>query len=880
MRLISKWLFRVRAAFSSRHLEEAMKEEMAFHIEMEAKKLMERGMAPAEALRRARRDFGEPEYHKEKARESWGIGIMQNFKIDARHTLRALRRNPVFAVASILTLGLGIGANSAIFSIVNGILLRDLPFPEPDRLVTLCETFPDQPGRCITASTPNVADWADRATSFQDIGVFRWWGDILESEEGSERISSLIATPEFFRVMGYQPASGRTFRPEDQLDGNRSVAILDHDFWVSRFGSDESIVGAAVTLSGKSYEVIGVLREGQKPPAMSGERQADIWLPLHFDPRDNERRDWRGFYAVGRLRPESTLETARQELSAVHGRLLEEYPEANRGWGLEITTLHDRVVGGVKGTLFLFMGAVGLVLLIACANIATLIMARLSNRETEMGIRTALGAGRSRLTLQLLNEGLVLSILGSALGLLIAWLGTPLFLRMAPGGIPRLGEVGMDPMVLGFTLGLAVLTTVFFGIAPMIRISRIHPMEALRRSRHGKRKGPLGGANGILVISEVALALALLTGAGLLTRSFTAFSRWDPGIDKDHLLTASAWVSGGSYPSTEAVIGLYRRLDEELLAIPGVRSVGRASSGPLFGGREPDQIFPAEEAGRGGTGLPARWYDVSPEYFRTMDIPLLRGRGLTPDDDMDAPMVMVVNETLAERLWPGEDPLGREVWLEMHDGTRQVVGVVADVEPLDPDALTEPEMYWPQAQYTRPVTFFVIRTEGDPSSLKGLIPDRIHSVDPDIQVGAVSGYDDLMSRQLRQPKFNMLLVGTFSAVALILAGIGIYGVVSRAVAARTREIGIRIALGAGRSSVVAQVVRQSATLAGIGVVLGLILALALSRFIQGFLRGVVATDALTYATTALMLFGVAGMASLLPALTASRVDPIESLREE
>jgi putative ABC transport system permease protein len=879
MRLVSRWLFRIRAILFPGRLEDVMRQEMAFHIEMEARKLIADGMPADEAFRKARRDFGEPEYHKEKTRESWGIGMFQNFKIDARHTLRALRRNPVFAIVSILTLGLGIGANSAIFSVVNGILFRDLPFADPDQLVSICETWPDESRTCRTASTPNAADWAERSRSFQGIGVFRWWGHILEMSDGALGVSSLIATPDFFRVMRYQPAVGRVFNPEDQLEGNRNRVVFDHDFWVSRFGSDPGVVGTTVVLDGEPHEVIGVLQEGQKPPRMSGQA-ADVWLPLHFDPRSNDRRDWRGFYAIGRLSPNASLEVARQELGVVRQGLLEEFPEANRDWGLEVSSLHDSVVGQVRNTLFLFLGAVGLVLLITCANIANLILARLSSRETEMGIRTALGAGTPRLTGQLLTEGLVLALLGGGLGLVIAWVGTPLFLSLAPAGIPRLEEVGMDGTVLAFTFGLAVLATLLFGIAPLARASRIRPMEALRKTRHGKGRGPAGGINGILVISEVALALALLVGAGLLTRSFVAFNRWDPGIDREHLLVFSTSVYTGSYQGADAIMNLYRTLDDELRALPGVRFVGRTSAGPLFGGHESDQIFPLEDAGSGESGYPARWFDVSTGFFQALGVPVLRGRNILPEDNLESPMVVVVNETLANRLWPGEDPLGKEIWMDLHDGTRQVVGVVADVPPLDPDATVEAEMYWPQAQYTRPFSYFVVRTEGDPDPIRRLIPDRIAEVDPDIQVSAVRDYDALLGRQLVQPRFNMLLIAIFSAVALILAGIGIYGVVSRSVASRTREIGIRVALGAKRGRVVKEVVGQSVAVAGIGILAGLILALVLSRFIRGFLHGVVATDPLTYTSVALVLFSVAVLASLVPALTASRVDPMESLREE
>jgi putative ABC transport system permease protein len=806
--------------------------------------------------------------------------MVQDFRRDALHTLRSLKRNPVFAVVSILTLGLGIGANSAIFSVVNGILFQSLPFSEPDRLVFICETMPTESGRCITASTPNVSDWAERSRSFEGIGAFRWWGHILDTPDRAERVSSLIATPEFFRIMRYQPAIGRVFRPEDQVEGNRSVAVLDHEFWTSRFGADPQIVGTTISLGGEPFEVIGVMQAGQKPPTMGGERDADVWLPLHFDPRANDRRDWRGFYAVGRLEPGATLEVARQELGVIRQGLMEEYPRENADWGLQVTTLHDRVVGGVRTTLLFFLGAVGLVLLITCANIANLILARMSSREMELGIRTALGASNSRLAVLLLNEGLILALLGSGVGFGIAWLGTPLFLSLAPGGIPRLSEVGMDVRVFGFTLGLAVLATLLFGIAPLARASRINPMLALRGGRHGKPRSPLGGLNGALVISEMALALALLVGAGLLTRSFASFFRWDPGIDREHLLIVSNSSTTGAYETTQAIINLYRTLDDQLLALPGVRSVGRASAGPLFGGWEPDQVLPAEEAGSGGPGSQARWYDVSPGYFEAMGIPLLTGRAFTDEDGPDAPRVVIINESLANHLWPGENPLGRSIWAEMHDGVREVVGVVADVPPLDPDAPTDLEMFWPQAQYARPVTFFAIRTEGDPASIRGLIEDRIKEVDPNLQVGSVRTYDELVAQRLVAPRFNMLLISIFSGVALVLAAVGIFGVVSRSVAARTREIGIRIALGAQRGKVLTEVVGSSVVLAGVGVGLGLGLALFLSRFMRSLLHGVVPSDPVTYTTVAAGLFAVAILATLIPAVSATRINPVESLQGE
>jgi putative ABC transport system permease protein len=537
-------------------------------------------------------------------------------------------------------------------------------------------------------------------------------------------------------------------------------------------------------------------------------------------------------------------------------------------------------VGGVRTTLIFFLGAVGLVLLITCANIANLILARMSSRETELGIRTALGASTARLVGLLLNEGLVLAFLGSGVGLALAWVGTPLFISLAPAGIPRLGEVGMDGQVLAFTLLLAVFATVLFGLAPLARASHIQPMSALRGGRHGKPRSGLGGTNGILVISEVALALALLVGAGLLTKSFASFYKWDPGIDREHLLIVSNSSTTGAYESRAAYINLYRALDQHLASLPGVRSVARGSAGPLFGGREPDQIFPAEEAGSGGSGRTARWYDISPRYFETLDVPFVMGRDFTTEDGEEAPQVTIVNETLANLLWPGENPLGRSIWLEMHDGIREVVGIVADIPPLNPDAQVGPEMFWPQAQYTRPFTYFLIRTEGDPTSIQGQIADRIKEVDPNLQVGTVQNYDDLLARYLVQPRFNMLLIAIFSGVAMLLAAVGIFGVVSRSVAARTREIGIRIALGAPGSRVLREVVGGSVGLAAAGVGLGLVLAFILSRFIRSMLHGVVPTDPLTYGVVAVGLFAVAVLASLIPAIGATRVSPVTSLKEE
>jgi len=440
--------------------------------------------------------------------------------------------------------------------------------------------------------------------------------------------------------------------------------------------------------------------------------------------------------------------------------------------------------------------------------------------------------------------------------------------------------VELDATVLAFTLGLTVLATLLFGLTPLARGYLLQPTRALKGSRQGGASGRLGGLNGGLVVVEVALALALLVGAGLLTRSFTSFQRWDPGFDTDNVLVFQAFLPTAKYPDSEAVLGLLNTLQEEVEALPGVQAVGRASAGPLFGGWEPDLIHPGEAPGPVGSGRSVRWYDISPGYFQALGIPLVAGRDFLPDDGPGAPEVAIVNRTLADRLWPGESALGKNVWLEENQIGRMVVGVVEDVPPLNPDASVEPEIFWPQAQHTRPVSHFVVRTEGDPALLAKPITDRFLQVEPDVQAGRPVTYGEMMGRHLVVPRFNMLLTGVFSAVAFLLAALGIYGVVSRSVAARTREMGIRVALGAQRLRVVREVVEGSLVLAGVGVVMGVALALGLSRFIGSMLHGVSPTDPLTYVTVVVALFMVAVLASLIPAAAASRVDAMVSLREE
>jgi putative ABC transport system permease protein len=798
--------------------------------------------------------------------KSWG---------DLRYSFRILARNPGFSAVAILTLALGIGANTAIFSVVNSILFRPLPFPDADRLVVLCEENPAVAGFCI-ASPPNVNDWSQASASFEALGVGRDWPFILKNEDGSEGLSGGIATPGFFRVLGLRPQLGRLFLAEDQQLGRNDVAVLSHGLWQSRFGGDPSIVGREISLDSRSFTVIGVLPAGAQVPKLE---YVEIWTPLHIDPTAEQHRQWRGFKAYGRLADGTTLGAAREEMDMITRRLAESYPATNEGWSVALIPLRDHVVGSIRATLLIFLGAMGFVLLIGCANVANLLLARATERRREFAIRAAIGAGRSRLVRLLLTESLMLALLAGAVGTLLSVWAVEAFVALAPGGIPRLDEVGIDRLVLGFATLLSVATCVVFGLAPAIHASRLELNQALKE---GDQRSP--GRSGTrlrstLVVSEVALAFVLLIGAGLLTRSFIELMRWEPGFDQSNLMTVWLLASDGKYSDGYQVAELFSAAVEEVESTPAVVSVGATSAGPLFGGKEPDEFTiagrPMPEPGQFPV---ARRYDVGPNYFNTLGVPLLRGRGFTNSDARGAPPVAIINEAMARRYFPGEDPVGQQV--TMLGGPMTIVGIVGDVQPLQAGQPVEPEIYWPYRQRPRWATYLLIRTATDPASAMRPIERRLQALDPDMEISTFRTMGDLIDRQLVRPRFNMLLMGIFGAVALALAAIGIYGVISYSVVQRTREIGIRVALGAAERDILTSVAGRgmALTLSGVGV--GVVGAFAVSRVLSSLLVGVRPTDPLTFATIAILLMLVALLASYVPARRATKVDAIDALRSE
>jgi putative ABC transport system permease protein len=792
---------------------------------------------------------------------------------DMRYALRTLIRAPGFTAVAVITLALGIGANTAIFSVVDSILLRPLPVADPDRLVSLCETNPAIAGFCI-ASPTNVEDWSQQSRSFAAIGIARDWPFILKTDEGVEGINGGIATPDFFDVLQFTPALGRLFVPDDLEPGNNRVVVLTHATWRSRFGSDATIVGRTLTLDDESFTVIGVLPADAVVPRME---HYQVWAPLHFHPREARRRSWRGFRALGRLADGATIAEARAEMATIANRLAGEYPETNDGWGVRLVPLHEQVVGSVRPMLLVFLGAVGFVLLIGCANVANLLLARSASRRRELAVRTALGASRGRLVRLLLGESVLLAVIGGAAGLLLAVWAVNTFVSLAPGGIPRLDEVGMDGRVLAFALLISLLTSVVFGLVPSLQATSLDLNAELKEGDRGSSSGRLG-VRGLLVISEVALALMLLIGAGLLTQSFATLLRWKPGFDQSNLLTVWLLASSGKYETGDQVVSVFRQAAAEVEALPSVESVGRTSAGPLFGGRETDEFhIGGRPQPNPGEGPVARWFDVGPNYFATLGISLLKGRSFEETDARGAEPVAIINESAVQRYWPGEDPLGQRITI--YGRTMTVVGVVTDVRPLRPGTPIDPEIYWPQTQVPRYATYLLIRTKTDPSSAVQGVRARLQQLDPDMISGFMT-LDQRVARELVAPRFNMLLVGIFASVALLLAAIGIYGVIAYTVARRAREMGIRMALGAQRWDIVKAVVVQGMVPTTIGVGLGLVGAVGLTRVLDTLLFGVNPTDPVTFAAVAITLAAVAALACYIPARRATRVDAVVALREE
>jgi predicted permease len=800
---------------------------------------------------------------------------------DIRYAFRRLRKSPGFAVVAILTLALGIGANSAIFSVVNAVLLRSLPYADAERLVLVAHVT--NTGDRAPMSPANFRDVRKEVRSLEELSFWTYSGSTLTGVGDPVRLEGAGVGAHFFEVMKAAPLLGRTFRPDENEPGRNRVAVLGHGVWRQRFGSDPRIVGRTLTLDGEPYEVVGVMPEEFGFPS-----SRDVWVPQEYDAdfvADASRGAW-FISGIGRLKPGVSHEQAAREVGALAARLKTRYPETNAQVGMTSVSLREQMVGGVRVSLLVLLGAVGLVMLIACANVANLLLARAAAREGEVAVRVALGAGRGRLMRQLLAESMVLAVLGGVAGLVLAVWGTGALVALDPEGIPRLGEVRVDAPVAAFTLGVSLLAGVLFGLVPAVQVTRSGLFGSLREGGRGALSGR-GSARmrNTLVVAEMALAVMLLAGAGLLIRSFVRLQSVDPGFRTEGALSFTLSLPEAAYRGEPARAAFYDRLQERLAALPGVRETAAVSELPM-GGSARFLTFEVEgaEPVQPGREPVSQILRATPGYFRTMGIPVERGRAIAPEDRAGAPRVMLMNREAARRFFPGQDPVGRRIRLALGDDTTtvswEVVGVVGDVRQFGVGEDPEPAMFFPQAQAPEGSMGVVLRTAVAPLSVAGAVRREVKALDPDLPVNDLQPLEQLTAESVSQPRFYMLLLSIFAGVALALAAIGIFGVISYGVAQRTREIGVRVALGADPASVLRIVVGGALGLAGLGVGIGLLGALAGTRVLSGLLFGVTATDPATYAGVAALLMGVAALASWLPARAATRVDPAIALRAE
>ncbi|HEX8720563.1 MAG TPA: ABC transporter permease [Pyrinomonadaceae bacterium] len=808
---------------------------------------------------------------------------------DVRYGARMLRKRPGFSAVAVLTLALGIGANTAIFSVVNGLLLRPLPYADSERLAII---WTHSPGANVAQDWPSPGQFSavkSQAGAFEDLALAQGASYNLAGEGGAERVGTVSVTSNMFALLGARPLLGRVFLPEEDAPGRPKTAVLSHGLWQRRFGADPSAVGRTLTLSGESYEVVGVMPPDfqlgyEVLPTVGAVQQADVLLPLPLGAEGMARQGDENYNVVARLKPGATFEQARTELDLAARRLAQQFPETypqSRAFSFSVRPLLEQVVGDVRPALLVLLGAVGFVLLIACANVANLLLARAAAREKEMAVRAAIGAGRWRIVRQLLTESLALSAVGGALGLLVAFWGLDALRALAPGNIPRLQNVALDGRVLLFTSAVTTLTGVLFGLVPALHGSRVNLGETLKEGGRGVAGGGQRLRNA-LVVAEVALSLVLLVGAGLLIRSFMRVQQVEPGFDARGVASMRLSVGGTPYqgkPSSE----FYRQLLERVRRLPGVESAGLATILPLGGGIGWGSItIEGYVPATGQEAIQADHRIAGAGYFETMRVPLRGGRYFDERDAEGSTPVAIVDETMARTYWPGVDPVGRRLKLGRGDDSPwlTVVGVVGGVKQYALDTDSRVTVYLPHGQNPAGTMYLVARTAGDAVALAPALTREARAIEPNVAAFDVKTMEQRLSDSLARRRFAMLALGLFAVVSMLLAAVGVYGVMSYAVAQRTREIGVRVALGAGKMDVLGLVLRHGMTLALLGIGIGLAGAAAVTRVMGSLLFGVSATDPLTFAAIALLLAAAAFLACYLPARRATKVDPMVALRYE
>jgi len=878
MRRVRGWLLRLGGLFGRARRERELAAEMESHLQMHIADNLHAGLAQEEARRDALIKLGGVEQVKTNYRERQGLPVLELLWQDFRFALRLLGKNPGFAAIAGLTLALGMGATTTIFSVVNSVLLRPLPYQNHDRLLRVEETHPGAPGSGVTFAT--YLDLQLEAKTIENTSAFREWVFNVTGGGEPEQVSGALISGNFFAALGSKPLLGKTVRPEDdQVGGNNRVVVLSYALWQSRFGADSKILGQTLKVNAEPFTVIGVM-----PPGFDFPQQSEMWCPLvpGSDLHNNRRAHL--LTVLADLKRGESMGSVQGELTAFAESVEKRNPGVDDP-SLTVTAvaLQKSLVAPVRPALVILHSAVGLLLLIACANVANLLLARTTARRKEIAVRLALGASRARLAMLLLTESVFLSVLGGAVGLLIAEAGLTFIRAQDNEDLPSFTEINLDWHVFAFAFGVSILSGLIFGLAPARAGAKLDLNAPLKEGNWEPAGASLRLSNGTLTVLQFGLATILLAGAGLLGSSLVRVLRVNPGFNPEHVLTLQVFLSPVEYPEgdSKGALVLHEML-ERVRALPGVRSAGVVNALPITGGPSTEFVIEGRPAPRLGDEPGADIRVADPGYFPAMSIPLIAGRVFTEHDNAGSARVVVINETLARKFWPDENPVGKRITMKDWGPplTGEIVGVVGDVKGNGLDAAVGPMIYWPYYQFGQIFNHMVVRTDGDPLRLASAVKSQIWSVDKDQPVSRIQTMDQILSASVARRRLYVVLLGVFAWIALLLAATGIYGVVSYSVTQRTREIGIRVALGAERVDVLRLILAQAAKLALAGEVIGFLVALGLTRLMASMLFGIGAADPLTFASVAILLTAVALAACYIPARRAMRVDPMVALRYE